>query len=198
MTKKIANYSIIFWEVNNSPNRQTILCSLWNHKVHSRDHKSRHLSLSLVKFNRVHTLLFVSFQINFNVIFPSTPWSSKWSFPSDFDTTKSSRHFSCVPHMTYGLIFLSFLIYHANKILSEIQIMKLLDIQYFFLHCPHSSSLLIPDLSVSLSTLFSNTLSLRSFLTVWDQVSYPYKSTDTIIILCILIFIFIERKQEEK
>jgi hypothetical protein len=42
-----------------------------------------------------------------------------------------------------------------------------------FLHSPVTSSLLGPN--ILLNTLFSNTLSLRSSLSVSDQVSQPYK-----------------------
>ena len=44
-----------------------------------------------------------------------------------------------------------------------------------FLHSPVTSSLLGPN--TLLSTLFSNTLSLRSSLSVSDQVSHPYRTT---------------------
>jgi hypothetical protein len=43
------------------------------------------------------------------------------------------------------------------------------------LHSPVTSSLLGPN--ILLSTLFSNTLSLCSSLSVRDQVSHPYKTT---------------------
>ena len=49
------------------------------------------------------------------------------------------------------------------------------------LHSPVISSLLGPN--ILLSTLLSNTLSLRSFLNVRDQVSHPYKTTGKIIVL---------------
>ena len=54
-----------------------------------------------------------------------------------------------------------------------------------FLYSPVTSSLLGPN--ILLSTLFSNTLSLRSFLNVSDQVSHPYKTTDKIIVLRIYL-----------
>jgi len=54
-----------------------------------------------------------------------------------------------------------------------------------YLHSPVISSLLGPD--ILLSTLFSNTLSLRSSLNVSDQVSHPYKTTVKIKILYVLI-----------
>ena len=57
-----------------------------------------------------------------------------------------------------------------------------------FLHSPATLSLLGPN--TVLSTLFSDTLSLRSFLSVSDQVSHPYRTTGNIIVLYILMFTF--------
>jgi hypothetical protein len=45
-----------------------------------------------------------------------------------------------------------------------------------------------------LSTLFSNTLNLCSSLHVRDQVLHPYKTKDTIILLCNLVFMFVEKR----
>ena len=59
---------------------------------------------------------------------------------------------------------------------------------YSFIHSPVTSSLL--GSNIILNALFSNTLSLRSFLNVSDQVSHPYK-TGNIIVLYILIFKFL-------
>ena len=64
------------------------------------------------------------------------------------------------------------------------------------LHSPVTSSLFGPD--ILLSTLFSNTLSLCSALNVRDQVSHPYKTTGTIIVLYILTFVFMDSKLEDK
>jgi hypothetical protein len=47
-----------------------------------------------------------------------------------------------------------------------------------FLHFPVTSSLLGPN--TLLSTLFSNTLNLRSSLSVSDHVSHPYRTTGNI------------------
>ena len=58
------------------------------------------------------------------------------------------------------------------------------------------SSLLGPN--ILLSTLFSNTLSLRWSRNARDQVSHPNKTTTKITFLCILIFIFLEIKLEDK
>jgi hypothetical protein len=53
-----------------------------------------------------------------------------------------------------------------------------------FLHSPVTSSLL--GQNIRLRTLFSNTLSLYSSLSVRDQVSHPYKITGGIMVLYIL------------
>jgi len=61
------------------------------------------------------------------------------------------------------------------------------------LHSLVTSSLLGPNIH---STLFSNTLSLRSSLIVSDHVSHPYKTTGKIILLYLLILIFLDSKLE--
>jgi hypothetical protein len=65
-----------------------------------------------------------------------------------------------------------------------------------FLHSPVTSSLLDPN--IFLSTLFSNTLSLRSSFYISDQVSHPHRTTGTIIVLYILIFKFLDSNLEDK
>jgi hypothetical protein len=50
----------------------------------------------------------------------------------------------------------------------------------------HSAITLGPN--ILLNTLFSNTLSVCSFLNVSDEVSHPYRTMGKIIILYILIF----------
>ena len=63
--------------------------------------------------------------------------------------------------------------YHSKNIGWGVEVIKLINI-----HSPVTSSLLGPN--ILLSTLFSNTLSLRSSTSVSDQVSYPYKTTGKI------------------
>jgi hypothetical protein len=65
-----------------------------------------------------------------------------------------------------------------------------------FLHSPVTSSLLGPN--ILLRTLFSNTLSLCSSLSVRDQVSHPYKTTGRIMVLYILTFMFLDRRRDDK
>ena len=55
-----------------------------------------------------------------------------------------------------------------------------------FLHSPVTSSLLGPN--ILLTTLFSNTLSLRSSFNMSHQVSHPYKTRGKILVLCIIPF----------
>ena len=63
------------------------------------------------------------------------------------------------------------------------------------LYSPGTPSLLGPN--ILLSTLISNILSLRSSISVRDQVSHPYKIAGRIIILYFL-FMFLESKLEDK
>jgi len=49
-----------------------------------------------------------------------------------------------------------------------------------------------------LSTLFSIVLILYSFLNVRDLVSHPYKTTGKIVVVCILIFMFLGSKREDR
>jgi hypothetical protein len=64
-----------------------------------------------------------------------------------------------------------------------------------FIHSAVTSSLLGPN--ILLSTVFSNTLSLRSSLNVMDQVSHPYK-TRKIVILYTLFFRFLDGKLDKR
>jgi hypothetical protein len=61
-----------------------------------------------------------------------------------------------------------------------------------------TGSQIVKKMYILLSTLFSNTLSLRSSLNVSDQVSHPYKTRGKTIFLCILIFKFLDSKLEDK
>ena len=78
------------------------------------------------------------------------------------------------------LIFLDFI---TRTILGE-EYRSLSSSLCSFLHSPVTSSSLL-GLNILLSTLFSNTLSLRSSLNMSDQVSHPYKTTGRITVLYI-------------
>jgi hypothetical protein len=70
--------------------------------------------------------------------------------------------------------------------------MKLLTMQF-----PPISYHFIPLWSdILLSTLFSDSFS--SFLNITDQVSQPYKTTGNIMVLCKLIFTFLDSRREDR
>ena len=62
------------------------------------------------------------------------------------------------------------------------------------------SPVILPHLgpNILLSNLFSNSLSLCSSLNVSDQVPRPYKTTDKVTVLYIVIFILFDSKLEDK
>ena len=113
---------------------------------------------------------------NFNIIIPATSRSSKWFLPTKtlYTPLLSPISATCPTHLIL-LDLITQIISSSSSLCS-------------FLHSPVTSSLL--DSNISLSTLFSNTIILRCSLSVRDHVSYPYETTDKIIILFILVLIF--------
>ena len=125
-------------------------------------------------------------KIRLNIILPSTPRSPKWSLSLTFPH-HIPVYASLLPHTSYmPRPSHSSRIYHPKNIGWAAQIIKLLIMQFSLLPCYNVP--LRPK--YSLSTLFSYTLSLRSSLSVNDQVSHPYKTKGKIIILYTLIFKF--------
>jgi len=108
-------------------------------------------------------------------------------FPSGFPTKTLYTPLLSPICVTYHahLIFLDFI---TRTILRE----KYRSLSYSlctFFHSPVTSSLRGPN--ILFSTLFSNTLNLRSSLNVSDQVSQTHKTTGKIIVLFTLIFKFL-------
>jgi hypothetical protein len=91
--------------------------------------------------------------------------------------------------MPHALPISSSLTYHSNYNGWRVQVMKLLIMQF-------------PSVSLyskySPQHLFWNTLSLCSSLNVRDGVSHPYRTSGKIIVLYILIFMFLDRREDKR
>jgi len=129
----------------------------------------------LSQLDPVHTPTSHFLKIHLNIILPYTPGSPKWSVSLRFPH-QNSVHASPLPHTCYmprPSHYSRF--YHPNK-LGEFRTLS--STLCSFLHSPVTSSLLGPN--ILLNTLFSNTLSLCSSLSVSDQVSHPCQTTGKI------------------
>ena len=120
--------------------------------------------------------------IHINIILPFRPGSFKWSLSLRFPQENTAYN-SLPPIRATWSAHLPVLCLITQTILGE-EYRSLSSSLCSFLHSPVTSYLLGPN--ILLNNLFSNTLSLRSSLSVSDQVSHPCKTKGKIIILCIL------------
>jgi hypothetical protein len=83
---------------------------LWKLKIYWLAHSSPILVSILSQINTAYLLLYISFEINFNIKLPLTPVSSSHHFSSDFPT-KTQQEF---------LFFPVRVAYHANPIVLDL------------------------------------------------------------------------------
>jgi len=96
LTKSIEqNHS---WEAESHSASQEFIRLLWNPKIHYRIHKSPPLVPVLSQMSPVHNFPPYFPKIHSNIILPSTPRSSEWSFP-----LKIFRpNFVCISHLSHA------------------------------------------------------------------------------------------------
>jgi hypothetical protein len=132
-------------------------------------------------------------KIHSNIVFPSTPRSSLWSCSFMF----SNQNFVSFSHISNSCYMPC--PYHPPCYDHDINNMWSLQVMKIIVQSPPASRHFLPLRTTCFPQhLFSHTLKLCPSLSMRDQVSHPYEITGKIIILCILISKFLEKKQEDR
>jgi hypothetical protein len=114
------------WEANHFSTSQEIPRILWNPKINYRIHKCPLSVTILSQINPDHAPTSHFLNIQLNIIFPSTPWSSKWSLSLRFShqnpvCTSPLTHICYIPCPSHTSRF-----DHPNNTWWGLQIIKLL------------------------------------------------------------------------
>ena len=173
------------WEANRFSASQEIPPILWNQNFINAFISASHLSLSWASSIQSIPPHLTSWRCI--LILSSHP---RLGLPSGLFLSRFPHrnpiYSSPLPHTCYvPLPTLSSLYDQAKNIGRGVQVIKLFIL--YFSPFPVTSSLLGPN--ILLNTIFSYTLSLRSYLCVGDQDSHPYKTTGKIRVLYILMFV---------
>ena len=181
------------WEANWSAASQETPRISRNPKVHYRTHKRPPPVSILGQSNPVHIHTSHLLEFHPNIMRPSTPMSPQWS-PSLRFPHQDPVHPPLLTHMCH-MPSPSRFDFIARTILGE-ECKSFRSSLCSLVHSPVTSSLLGPH--IFLNTLFSNNLSFLSYRSVNDHVSHPYKTTDKITVLYVLIFKFLDSNLEDK
>jgi len=133
------------------------------------------------------------FKIHINTVNPPTPRAPKWFLSLRFPH-QNPVYASPPPYALHALSILFFFLI-TQTILGE-EHRSLSSSLWSFPHYPVSSSLI--GTNIPLSTLCSNTFKILSSLNVSVRASHLYTRTGKIIVLCFLIFIFLNSKLQDK
>lgn len=175
------------WEAKVCLGNQEIGYILWDTKVYYRFHKIPLLVPLWRQRNSIYTLkpyflssiLVLSSHLHLGLL--SCLFPSGWL---------SDQNFVCISYLPMcatgpaHIIFLNFIVLIIFGEESKVWSCSFCS----FLYHPIASSPLGPNFLVS--SLFSNTLNLISSLNMTDQVSHPYKTTNVVKVLYILLMLF--------
>jgi len=178
------------WEAVASSAGLEIPGLLWKPDIHYRIHKSHPLVPIMNQIRSAHVLPSYWLKIHFNSILPPTPRASQWSLSFWFPNQKFCVHFFSSIRTTcpFYLVFLDWItsmVFGEESNSCGSLLCNFFSIPFV---SPFCAQIYFP------CTLFSNTFTLCSTLSMRDHVSYPYKTTGEIAVRYILMFMILVTK----